>query len=137
MWVVLLKREYIITFLLNNKPSNHFLTSHCISRYDAVFDGKCLNEFRDCGNLIRFVGNLQLTKDQTIRRSPRAHHMDWSLFECRIVRMTQRFAINRNHFTLGELTGTPYPSDKARLKLFRIDTGKDAPEGVMRWNPIW
>lgn len=53
------------------------------------------------------------------------------------MRPSQLLAINGNHLTFAYLKHRLHPGQKALPKLFRVDAGKGAPKGVMRWNAIF
>src|SRR5437899_7143152 len=58
-------------------------------------------------------------------------------FATRPIRRTAHgFAINGHHTPLRRLKDRRDPTREALLKLLRIEQGKYAPEGIMRWNTM-
>ncbi len=81
---------------------------------------------------------MELPQDQPIVDRPRMHHVKGGLPRAGIVGTTQRFAIQRHQLAFVGQSGRQrlHPSGKTVLEIPRRNTGKYAPEGIMRGNAI-
>ena len=68
--------NHIIRLLINDLLANFALTSHRINGHDRAFENQQCQQFRDGRDLIGFVIDLALSKDEFLATGPSRNHVD-------------------------------------------------------------
>lgn len=136
MTLIAFQSQDVIGLFFDNALGDFFLASKRINRDDTIGQIERIDEFWNCRDLIRFLGNVQLTEHHAIGCRPRAHHMNRWLIEFGIIRVAKRFSINWYDFTAAEVTNGLHPPQKTGLKLCRLNPCENTTDGIVRWNTI-
>src|SRR5579883_2390356 len=93
-FLILLECQDVVSPLLDNLSGDLALAAHRVDCDNAASDGQYAQEFRDSGDLVGFVVDLDLGQDETIGARPRRDHMDRGFPVGTVAGTAHRFAID-------------------------------------------
>lgn len=101
--LIAFQAKNVMSTLTHDLFSNRFLAAHSIKGHHRTGNIELLQEAWDRCNLVRLTINFYLSKDQPVITRPGAHPMNGRFLRRLIKATSQRFSINRDHFTFGDL----------------------------------
>src|SRR5690606_3708257 len=131
-------RKNIISFVFYNLFRNIGLCTDRIDGDDTAFDIQQPQKLRNCGDLITFPIDLDLTKNQLIISSPVAYHVNRALSMKAVLGASDTLPVNTNHLLFYTVILYFFdPFYKEFLKNFGTEIGKDSINRIVRRYSIW
>src|SRR5690606_1219981 len=131
-------RKDIISFVFYNLFCNIGLCADCIDGDDTAFNIQQPQKLWNCGNLITFLIDLDLTQNQLIIRSPSAYHVDRALSMKAVFGASDTLPVNTNHLLFYTVILYFFdPFHKEFLKNFGTEIRKDPINRIVRGYPVW
>jgi site-specific DNA recombinase len=135
-FLVLLERQHVVAFLIEDLLGDLPLTAHGVNRDDAARDRQRAQQFGDGGDLVGLVVDLDLRQDQSVGTGPGTDHVDRGLPVGSIVRAAHGLAVEGDHRRRHNGAHRFHPVREARLKLLWIEGCEHAIEGIVRGNAV-
>jgi len=129
--LVRLERHQIIRPSLEDSGGDRPLAAHRIQGDDRPLDVQHVEQFRDRGDLVGFVADLTLAKDQPTLTSPRADDMKRPLLATTIKGAGDCLLVDRHNLSVHGSPERTYPRLEAPLETPSIDQHEHTSEGVM------
>src|ERR1700761_628214 len=126
-----LERHEIISPVFEDPGGDRPLAAHRIQGDNRSLDVEHLEQFRDRADLVRFVADPTLAKDQPAVTSPRADDMKRPRLATPITGPADRLSVDRYKFPVDGGTKRTHPRLKAPLETPGIDQHEHTSEGVM------
>src|SRR5690606_8340050 len=96
--LVTFNRKDIISFLFYNLFCNIGLCTDCIDGDDTALNILQPQNLRNCGDLVTFLIDLDVTQNGVILRSPRAYHIESSLSMIAVVGTSDTHSVTTGYF---------------------------------------
>ena len=131
--MIALDGQKIVAALLDDLGGNVPLATHGIDADQETFDVECIEQYRDCRDLVALVGDLLLTEHQTQVGGKGADPMRRRSVP--VCRAAQLLAVDR-HLPAQGRDDPADPLTEDRLKLLGVEDAKDTFKGIVRGNTV-
>src|SRR5690606_10484203 len=131
-------RKNIISLLFYNPFCNIGLCTDRIDGDDTAFDIQQPQKLWNCGDLITFPIELDLTQNQLIISSPGAYHVNRALSVKAVFGAFDTLPVNTNYLLFYTVILYFFdPFYKEFLKNFGTEIRKDSINRIVRGYPVW